>query len=267
MDLAVALRIERNRAAAARWYIESHRRVRPDHGATYFEIAGGIVAWSTRFGSTSLAKAAGVGLGTPVTADDLDRIEAFFRERDVPARVAVCPFTHPSLFALLAERRYAIVQHDNVLARPPAEAPRATAPGVVVERVSASRFVEWANIVREGMEAPPGDEERGRTIAAAFVDSGKTHAFVATRDGEIAGAGGLLVDDGVATLFAASTLSAHRRRGVQGALIAARLEHARALGCDLATAITEPGSDSQRNLERRFDFRVGYTGLVLAAPS
>jgi GNAT superfamily N-acetyltransferase len=56
-------------------------------------------------------------------------------------------------------------------------------------------------------------------------------------------------EEGAAWL-AASTLPALRGRGVQGALIAARLAAARDAGCDLAFAGTAPGSASQRNFER-----------------
>ena len=48
---------------------------------------------------------------------------------------------------------------------------------------------------------------------------------------------------------------------MQSALVAARLAHAKKLGCDLAVAMTDVGSDSQRNLER-LGFRVGYTATV-----
>jgi GNAT superfamily N-acetyltransferase len=55
-----------------------------------------------------------------------------------------------------------------------------------------------------------------------------------------------------------STRHEFRRRGVQAALISARLEAGRAAGCDLAMSVTQPSSGSQRNLERQ-GFRVVYT--------
>jgi hypothetical protein len=41
-------------------------------------------------------------------------------------------------------------------------------------------------------------------------------------------------------------------------LLAARLAEARQRGCEIAMMVTEPGSTSQRNAERR-GFRVAYT--------
>jgi GNAT superfamily N-acetyltransferase len=60
----------------------------------------------------------------------------------------------------------------------------------------------------------------------------------------------------------AGTEVAHRGKGAQGALFAARIDHARALGC--RTLVTETGeqlpgrpSDSYRNIVR-FGFREAY---------
>jgi hypothetical protein len=48
----------------------------------------------------------------------------------------------------------------------------------------------------------------------------------------------------------AGTLPAERRRGVQAALLQARLAAAAARGCDLAIITVQPGSVSQRNVQR-----------------
>ena len=72
----------------------------------------------------------------------------------------------------------------------------------------------------------------------------------------------MAVHDRVASLFGASTRVPHRNLGVQHALIAARLAAATEAGCDLAVVDTEPGSDSQRNVER-LGFRLGYTKVTM----
>jgi GNAT superfamily N-acetyltransferase len=81
-------------------------------------------------------------------------------------------------------------------------------------------------------------------------------------DGTIAGAAALSVREGVCGLFGASTLPEFRGRGVQGALLKARLESAAAQGCDVAVSIAQPGSTSHRNIERQ-GFRVAYTRTKL----
>lgn len=209
-----------------------------------------------------MGKAIGVALDGEMTAADLDRIEAFYAELGVPAKLSLCPFTHASAFALVAEHRYVVVDHFNVLSRSLDALP---SPSVPVAR--ADDYGAWADLVRRGMETPESDmlPERAETVAVVLGEAPQMHAFVAAIDGEPAAGAGLLVDEGVATLFATSTLPAYRRRGAQASLVAARLGHAKALGCDLAVAMTDVGGDSQRNLER-LGFHVGYTATVFSHP-
>jgi GNAT superfamily N-acetyltransferase len=259
MNRDLAVRIEQNRAAASRWYVARHRELFPEHGATLIEVAGGVAAWPSKYGSPSMGKAIGIALAEPTTADDLDRIEAFYAGVGEKTKLSLCPFTHASAFALLAERRYAIVDHFNVLSRRVADP--LPSPSLAAER--ATNYRAWAALVRQGQGEAEGDPVRAETIAVVLGGAAQMHAFVATIDGAPVGGGGLLVDEGVATLFATSVLPVFRRRGVQASLVAARLAHAKTLGCDLAVVMTDVGGDSQRNVER-LGFRVGYTATVFS---
>ncbi len=69
------------------------------------------------------------------------------------------------------------------------------------------------------------------------------------------------VADGLAQLTGAATRPAHRRRGVQSALLAARLREAAEWGCDLAVVTVLPGSKSQQNAQRR-GFELLYTRAI-----
>jgi GNAT superfamily N-acetyltransferase len=66
----------------------------------------------------------------------------------------------------------------------------------------------------------------------------------------------------MAAFFGASTLPEFRNRGLQSALLQARLNLACEAGCDLAVIVTRPGSVSQRNAERA-GFRLAYTKAIL----
>jgi GNAT superfamily N-acetyltransferase len=268
MDKACACRIERNRARSACDYATEHRARFPEHGAEVLAVAGGFAVWGTTFGAPSTTKAFALGLDGAVSEDDLARVEDFYARRGAKTRLTVCPWADPSLFEALAARGYRVVDFDNVLGRPvaPGESFAPPARGVAVTRVGPGEVLAWGRLVRAGFEMS-AEDVRSTTIDAVFEGSAHAALFVATVDGEPAGGGGLLLYDGIATLFAASTLPKFRRRGVQGALIAARLAHALDAGADLALAITVPGSDSQRNFEARFAFRVGYTAIVFESPS
>ena len=66
------------------------------------------------------------------------------------------------------------------------------------------------------------------------------------------------IHNGVASLGGTGTLPEFRNRGVQKALLHARLALAAGSACDLAMVAAQPGSGSQRNIERQ-GFRVVYT--------
>ena len=67
-------------------------------------------------------------------------------------------------------------------------------------------------------------------------------------------------------LSGASTLPAHRRRGVQSALLRARLLDAADSGCTLAVVTTEPASKSQQNVQRA-GFTLLYSRAILVRPA
>jgi ribosomal protein S18 acetylase RimI-like enzyme len=84
---------------------------------------------------------------------------------------------------------------------------------------------------------------------------------VALRDGVFAGGAELRVGGGIAQFAGAATAPEHRRRGVQTALLSARLVDA-AAGCEVAVITTQPGSKSQQNAQRR-GFDLLYTRATL----
>jgi GNAT superfamily N-acetyltransferase len=86
--------------------------------------------------------------------------------------------------------------------------------------------------------------------------------FLARRDGVTLGGASLRLFAGIAQRCGAATLPEHRRRGVQSALLAARLEIAAAAGCDVAVVTTEPGSKSQENVQRQ-GFEMLYARAIL----
>jgi GNAT superfamily N-acetyltransferase len=69
----------------------------------------------------------------------------------------------------------------------------------------------------------------------------------------------------VAQLCGAATLPAHRRRGVQAALLRHRIAEARRRGCDIAVVTTTPGSTSQANVQKA-GFVLLYARVLLTRP-
>jgi N-acetylglutamate synthase-like GNAT family acetyltransferase len=115
-------------------------------------------------------------------------------------------------------------------------------------------------------EGVPSHEEFPRELIENaerdLVAAGAT-PYLALRDGAVAGGASVrLAEDGVAQFTGAATLPAHRRCGVQTALLAARAADAAAAGCDIAVVTTQPGSRSQHNVQRR-GFDLLYTRAIL----
>jgi GNAT superfamily N-acetyltransferase len=88
--------------------------------------------------------------------------------------------------------------------------------------------------------------------------------FLARWDGRPVGAANVVLHGRTASFGGTTTLPAHRRRGVQTALLAARLSFARGADCSLAVVTADPGGSSARNVERA-GFRLAYTNVRLRA--
>ena len=93
--------------------------------------------------------------------------------------------------------------------------------GVTVEQVSAADADRFAALLLAGHEVTDPSPPHVAALAG-FVGAPGVQCFVASVDGRPAGAGVLVVDDGVGYVANASTTPAARGRGVQTALIGAR---------------------------------------------
>ena len=171
----------------------------------------------------------------------------------------------------MTERGYRLVSFENVLGLAlEGEPERVTPPGVEVRPGADDEFEAWLDVVADGVahpdaqEVPSHEKFPGEVVERAerdLVAAGVTR-YVALRDGAIAGGASIRMAEGVAQLTGAATAPAHRRRGVQSALLAARLTDAAAAGCDLAVVTIQPASKSQQNAQRQ-GFDLLYTRAVL----
>ncbi|HWY27434.1 MAG TPA: GNAT family N-acetyltransferase [Candidatus Angelobacter sp.] len=265
MDLKLARRVEMAEAFAARACAETVNRLRPELAVAIERIGGGVAAF-TGIGSP-VTQAIGVGLDGPTTEAELDRLEEFFWSRGARTELELCPLVDLSLYEQFAKRGYVLIEVSNVLIREisPADvfSPSAPAPGVTLREAERGEANLWTQTVAQGFaEHFPVTREILDVMEGFFHREGAAFllAFV---DGKVAGGAVVSAHEGVGGLFGASTLVEFRRRGVQSALLAARLAWARDRGCDVAVSITQPGSASQRNIER-YGFRVAYTRTKLA---
>ncbi|HEU4412247.1 MAG TPA: GNAT family N-acetyltransferase [Polyangiaceae bacterium] len=233
---------------------------------------GGGVATFVRPGSP-LNKLAGVGFEGPLDGALLEAIEAEFLRRGSALQAEVSALADPAVLQALARRGYALVGFENVLGLRLAAAAPATAPGGAVSVSPAGPGEEraWREALVDGFGQPDGSRPERETfsreaLGVVFDDVARARGlrrYLARVDGAVAGGASLRVFEGVAQLSGAATLPAFRRRGVQTALLAARLADAARAGCDLAVVTTEPGTKSQENVMRQ-GFSLLYARAVLA---
>ena len=174
---------------------------------------------------------------------------------------------------MLTGRGYRLVGFENVLARRLADDVHVVGTSEVsVSVVDDDDQPLWMETLTTGFLHP--DVFDGPVSHESFDRSALERAYelfgalpgvvrlLARRQMEVAGGGSLYLHDGIALLCGAATLPAHRRRGVQAALLQARLAHARAVGCELAVVTTQPGSKSQQNVQRA-GFELIYSRAIL----
>ncbi len=271
-DINLARRIERAEARLSISIGEGNRLRDPGTSAFVTLIGAGAAVYA---GPGSPAnKVIGIGLDEEPERSLLEEIEQAFFERACPVQAEVATLALPSVQALLTARCYLLQGFENVLGRTLTDADAAPdrAGGIAIEPVSQEALAPWMDLVITAFEHP---DQTGagsgvappprQAIENAFVQMVRTegfHAYVALLAGTPAGGGSLRIDSGIAQLCGAATLPAHRRRGVQGALMRRRLAEARLAGCDLAVMTAQPGSRSHFNAQRQ-GFSLLYSRAIL----
>ncbi len=269
---SLARRIERAEAGLIADGARAAARRLPAQQLVLMEINGGIAAYVEP--GAPFNKVAGLGFEGVPAPDTFDALERAFSERQSPLQFEVATLADPELVRTLTRRGYQLVGFENVLGLRLERTPFASvgAPGVEVTPAGADETSAWLDTVITGFETPdvfdgPATHESFSrdALVRTFEDTlaaGSFERFIARRAGAIAGGASFRIQDGVAQLSGAATLPAHRRQGVQTALLRHRLREAAARGCDIAVVTTQPGSKSQENVQKA-GFSLLYARAIL----
>ncbi len=294
-DAALARRIESADIPGQLEYIAALNRVYPELGGRSLPLGGGAYAFYAGPDSPiNRALGLGMGLAGDGTGDvvgdgwtgtedlntTLERMEAFYRECRESPQLDLNPLSDEKLWGVLGKRGYLIRWFINVhfqaltpgLSHTSGRAasghtsgqdqgvflpPTARGLKVTVAKTREERDL-WVKTVDQGFAEQDDRPLNHPSIAYAVSHRPAVSCFLATIDGEPAGGAALEIKDGVAHCFSTSTRPRFRGRGVQTALLEARLAAAEAAVCDLAVVMTTPGTPSERNVERA-GFRTAYT--------
>ena len=263
VDKALARRLESCEEIPQVYYAREFKKSRPEIGAAEEEVCGGHMVFAGL--GSPIGRATGLGFDRSLTAEDVDRIEEFYRKHNAPSQVDLTPLHGPEVFELFKTRGYAIAELNNVLYRKLDPGEQFPYPPAHCEiRRSPPEESEITGAIVEGAFFPDGPPEPFRGLIAPLYQMENALAFVATVDGKpvACGTGLIIPEHKVFALCGAGTLDEFRGHGLQTALLRARMKAARDAGCEYVVVVTQGGTVSQRNAER-LGMRVAYSKVTV----
>src|ERR1700733_1532955 len=102
VDKALARRFEACEEMPQVLYARVFQKTRPDIGAAEEEICGGHMIFAGL--RSPIGRATGLGLDRPFTAEDVNRVEHFYRSHNAPTQVDLCPLHDLAVFEMFKER-------------------------------------------------------------------------------------------------------------------------------------------------------------------
>lgn len=221
-------------------------------GIECLETGSALVSIARELPSSAIVvnRVLGLGLAQPATRAEVDAIVAAYRDRGIGQYfVQIHPEAKPAELGgwlrdagLQADRGWQKFARDPVAIESPAT-------DLAVREIGREYGDAFAAIVCNGFDL--GDA--ARPWLAKLPGRDGWHVFMAFAGADPAGVGALFVRDRVAWTDYGATAPEFRRRGSQGAVMAARLERALALGCRkicTCTGVAVPGDPqhSYRNI-------------------
>jgi ribosomal protein S18 acetylase RimI-like enzyme len=263
VDKALARRFEAAEEMPQVLYARAFQKLKPEIGAVEEEICGGHMIFAGL--GSPIGRATGLGFDHSLTAEDMDRVEAFYRANKAPSQVDLCPLHEPTVFEMCKQRGYSIAELNNVLYRRLDEKESFPHPpsDCSVRRGSAAEARELGSIVERAF-FPDGAPEAFQDLLTPLYQMQGALTFAASMEGKVVacGAGLVIPEHRIFAVCGAGTMAEYRGRGLQTALLRARLAAAAHAGCEYAVVVTQGGTTSQRNCER-LGFRVAYSKVTI----
>lgn len=239
-------------------FVRSHNRLFKDSQARYQKIGSSYAIFAGV--DSPLTQIFGMALDGDASVEQVIELEEFFKQFNAPVNIEVCHLSDLNLSRMLVERGYQIIEYSNVLLRQINLEDRfEVSANNNIRKVTADEIDEVGAVVIEGFfennEVPFLFNE---VFQACLVQPNCTIFAAFKNEGRPVGGGSVFLMDDIALLGGASTLPAFRKQGIQTDLLKARLAYAQGQGCHWSMVTTEPGSISQKNVER-LGFQVIYS--------
>lgn len=228
-------------------------------GLDWRPLDSGIATAASRTDVLAYNRVVALGVAAPAEPSDVDAATHFFATAGSPRfMVNLAPTaTPPELPQWLLDRGFSLHNHWLKLWRD-GQAPIEESRDPRVRPIGTEHAEAFARCEAEAFAMP----ETVIPWFAATVGRKHWHHYAAFDGDEPASFGALLVMGRVGWLGMASTKPAHRRQGMQSALIATRLHAAAELGCQVVVVETaddtlQKPNPSTHNL-RRMGFQLAY---------
>jgi len=205
----------------------------------------------------------------------IDRCEAIYATRGLPALFRMTPFCQPPGLERELERRGYIVFDPTLvqavrLADVPAHACAPGIAGAAADRdragveITAPPIAEFVGVAGELRGSPPA--QRAAQLERLAHTPLAMRAVVARIDGAAVACGQAAIDGDLAGIYDMATAAAFRGRGVATALVHALLAWARGEGASHAFLQVNADNDPALHLYTKFGFTTVYTYHYRARP-
>ncbi len=260
-----------NQITVARAFLRPGDDLAERYGTSVDQIAGLTCSRCAAWDFQLFNRAIGADVLAPIDRAKIDAIVRHYTTYQRPASIEVYDSITPqATLAALAAAGFADSGHGYESHVLETSAPiEVEVAGVSVRRCDPGEHRRFAELVRDGFGF--GDGGRVGEFIADLTVSGlrmmgpNGGAFLASVGGEDAGTGELVLTERVAGCYSGTVAERFRGRGIQKALIAARVRDGLARGKRIFISQTDPDSPSGHNLHD-LGFRTLYRARWFTRP-
>ncbi len=270
---AELMRLElENQIAVARAFLQPARELARRYGTSLDRVAGLECSRCAAWDFELFNRAIGGGVLGPLDGGGIVAIARHYGEHGRAACVeAYDGITPAATIAALTSAGFSDSGHgyeSHVLET--AVPLNVVIPGVTVRRCERAEHRRFAELVRDGFGfaggGTVGDFVADLTVSGPSALDRNGGAFIASVGGDDAGTGELVLTDRVAGCYSGTVAERFRGRGIQKALIAARVRDGLARGRRIFISQTNPDSPSGHNLHD-LGFRTLYRARWFTRPA
>lgn len=195
----------------------------------------------------------GLGMHGPEPEGQLQALIDYYVSRGRVPRIQVPQGADPSWVDSLTSAGFRAYDVDQVLVHELGRALRQHPDSISFTRVNPENpehLQQWVQAQCQGFRPHQTPSQGAIDIAERVARSPRAVCLLVFWEGALAATGGVEFYEQSSVLFGGASLPEFRRRGLQSALIDARLDIARAQGADYALIGSEPDGPTERNARR-----------------